>query len=77
MNRQSLPKLRELNEEQYLSFKTSGMFWVYYPEATGIFEKDVDLAVCVRTKKYNIEDYYNYDTKHFYDIIDEDATYDF
>ena len=35
------PKLTELSYEDYLAIKKSGMFWEYYPEATGIYYEDV------------------------------------
>lgn len=35
------PKLHELSFEDYKKAKASGVFWVYYPEATGNYEEDV------------------------------------
>lgn len=34
----------EMTEQEYSSLKTTGMFWEWYPEATGIYEQDKALS---------------------------------
>ena len=45
-------KIKDFTEEEYLTLLNSGMFWELYPEATGIYEKDVELS---KQGKFNIE----------------------
>lgn len=37
-------KLKDFTEEEYLKLLNSGMFWEWYPEATGIYEIDKDMS---------------------------------
>lgn len=34
----------EMTEQEYISLKSTGMFWEWYPEATGIYEQDKILS---------------------------------
>ncbi len=35
-----MKRLRDLSQEEYVSAIKSGMFWEWYPEATGIYAED-------------------------------------
>lgn len=41
----TLPSLMEMSRSEYDSLKASGMMWVYYPHATGNYEKDCKVEV--------------------------------
>jgi len=62
--------LDELSLQKYNSAKNSGMFWEFFPEATGGINQDLQ---AVRVNIHTTKDE-NGKTKvqHFYDIIDED-----
>ena len=38
------PKLESLSLQNYSKLLNRGMFWEYYPEATGIYYEDVQLG---------------------------------
>ena len=46
-------KLHKLSKREYTKLLNSGMFWELYPEATGIYEKDVQLSL---NNKFKIEE---------------------
>lgn len=76
--------LQDLTLQEYEKLKASGMFWVYYPEATGNCNKDLQ-AICVGDalvfKRFSSPGSYTNQSKYvksyFYDIIDEEAEYEF
>ena len=39
-----IPKIKDFTKEEYLKLLNSGMFWEWYPEATGIYETDKDMS---------------------------------
>ncbi len=39
-----MKELQNCSLERYNELKSSGMFWVWFPEATGIYLKDMELA---------------------------------
>ena len=45
-------KIKDFTFEEYLSLLQSGMFWVLYPEAVGIYTEDVKLS---KEGKFKIE----------------------
>lgn len=45
-------KLSTFTKEEYNTLLNSGMFWELYPEATGIYYKDVELSL---NNKFKIE----------------------
>ena len=48
-------KLHTFTKEEYTKLLNSGMFWELYPEATGIYEKDIQLSL---DNKFKIEEFY-------------------
>lgn len=50
-----LPNLKDLSKEEYQLALKSGMFWEYYPEATGSYYEDVEKNKQVMTPIEKIE----------------------
>lgn len=73
--------LGQLSLQEYESLKDTGMLWVYYPEATGNYNCDLEATVVNVVKMFTpIVTHYASDRHsvkvYFYDIIDEDAEYE-
>ena len=69
-------RLQDLTLQAYSRLKASGMLYEFYPEATGKPDDDLQ-AVVVRTGMINTVDNPKYIKHYFYDILDEEAEYDF
>ena len=54
-----MKKLRKLSQEEYSSALQSGMFWKWYPEATGIYNKDCKKAPRRMTNYYEMNHFNN------------------
>jgi len=48
-----MKKLKELSLEEYDKLKSSGLFWVLFPEATGNFERDKNPPKVITEDEYN------------------------
>lgn len=39
-----MKKIKDFTLEEYQALKDTGMFWEFYPEATGMYKVDVELS---------------------------------
>lgn len=79
----------EMSLQEYNEAKASGMFWEVWPDATGNPDEDLECVVVdidsYCTGKARVDslgfiigvDDVTKRTRYFYDIIDEEAVYDF
>ena len=73
----------EMSLQEYNKAKASGMFYEVWPEATGNVDEDLE-AVCLHISRSvvyveaggNLAPNVHYKRKYFYDIIDEEAEYE-
>ena len=80
-----MKELKDLTLQEYEGLKKTGFLWEFYPEATGDVDEDLD-AVCVKLISVDGIERTKYKThskitetsirRFFYDIIDEEAEYD-
>lgn len=62
--------LHELSLQEYNMLKELGMLWEIFPEATGFVNDDLEAVIVEKTVGLDSP------VKYFYDIIDEEAEYE-
>ena len=70
-----IPKLENLTLQQYTSLTNDDILTCWYPEATGIADKDLQAVHISTNITCDFEKSPFIITTHFYDILDSEASY--